>query len=121
MAERWEQDQAFWNDTMQREGAKSDTRLAWWRDAKFGLFIHWGLYSIPAGRWKGKFFKGIGELPFIQQATFSIWDSEKHINRFAYENVNHKKIVDKTRKQKWYSEDLFARFHIISDTGYLRH
>ena len=68
-----------------------------------------------------QFFKGIGELPFIQQATFSIWDSEKHINRFAYENVNHKKIVDKTRKQKWYSEDLFARFHIISDTGHLRH
>ena len=57
MAERWEQDQAFWNDTMQREGAKSDTRLAWWRDAKFGLFIHWGLYSIPAGRWKGNFLK----------------------------------------------------------------
>ena len=43
------------------------------------------------------------------------------INKFAYENVNHKKIVDKTRKQKWYSEDLFARFHIISDTGHLRH
>ncbi|MBD30862.1 MAG: spheroidene monooxygenase [Candidatus Marinimicrobia bacterium] len=68
-----------------------------------------------------KFFKGIGELPFIQQATFSIWDSEKHINQFAYENVNHRKIVDKTRKQKWYSEDLFARFHIISDSGYLKH
>ena len=26
-----------------------DARMAWWRDAKFGLFIHWGVYSVPAG------------------------------------------------------------------------
>jgi alpha-L-fucosidase len=36
-------------------------RLAWFREAKFGLFIHWGLYAIPAGEWKGKTFPGIGE------------------------------------------------------------
>ena len=29
-------------------------RLAWWHEAKFGLFIHWGLYSLPAGEWKGQ-------------------------------------------------------------------
>jgi alpha-L-fucosidase len=28
-----------------------DARMAWWRDARFGMFIHWGLYSIPAGQW----------------------------------------------------------------------
>jgi alpha-L-fucosidase len=32
-----------------------DQRMAWWRDARFGLFIHWGLYAIPAGQWNGKF------------------------------------------------------------------
>jgi alpha-L-fucosidase len=32
----------------------SKARMKWWRDAKFGMFIHWGLYSIPAGEWKGK-------------------------------------------------------------------
>jgi alpha-L-fucosidase len=31
-----------------------DERMAWWREAKFGMFIHWGLYSIPGGVWKGK-------------------------------------------------------------------
>jgi alpha-L-fucosidase len=36
-------------------------RLAWWREARFGLFIHWGLYAIPAGVWKGSSIKGIGE------------------------------------------------------------
>jgi alpha-L-fucosidase len=36
-------------------------RLAWFKDAKFGLFIHWGLYAIPAGEWRGKRVPGIGE------------------------------------------------------------
>jgi alpha-L-fucosidase len=45
----------------QREGAGKDTRLNWWREAKFGLFIHWGLYAILAGKWKGEKIPGIGE------------------------------------------------------------
>jgi alpha-L-fucosidase len=36
-------------------------RLAWFREAKYGLFIHWGLYAIPAGQWKGERVPGIGE------------------------------------------------------------
>ncbi len=39
----------------------SDPRVAWFRDAKFGMFIHWGLYAIPAGTWKGQEIAGIGE------------------------------------------------------------
>jgi len=31
-----------------------DARMQWWKEARFGLFIHWGLYSIPAGEWNGK-------------------------------------------------------------------
>ncbi|MHC4942723.1 MAG: alpha-L-fucosidase, partial [Planctomycetota bacterium] len=30
-----------------------DKRMAWWREARFGMFIHWGLYAIPAGEWEG--------------------------------------------------------------------
>src|SRR5262249_32690731 len=36
-------------------------RLAWFKQAKFGMFIHFGLYAIPAGEWKGKTIPGIGE------------------------------------------------------------
>jgi alpha-L-fucosidase len=36
-------------------------RLAWFHQAKYGLFIHWGLYAIPAGEWKGQRIPGIGE------------------------------------------------------------
>ncbi len=31
-----------------------DERMAWWREARFGLFIHWGLYAVPAGEWGGE-------------------------------------------------------------------
>ena len=41
--------------------AQRDARMAWWRAARFGMFIHWGLYSIPAGTWDGKQVPGIGE------------------------------------------------------------
>jgi alpha-L-fucosidase len=41
--------------------AQKDARMAWWRDARFGMFIHWGLYAVPAGSWKGERVTGLGE------------------------------------------------------------
>jgi len=41
--------------------AAREQRTAWFHEAKFGLFIHWGLYAIPAGEWNGKEISGIGE------------------------------------------------------------
>jgi alpha-L-fucosidase len=38
-----------------------DARMAWWREARFGMFIHWGLYAVPAGEYQGKRSKEIGE------------------------------------------------------------
>ena len=38
-----------------------EARLAWWREAKFGMFIHWGVYSALAGEWKGMPVKGYSE------------------------------------------------------------
>jgi len=36
-------------------------KMDWWKEAKFGLFIHWGVYSVPAGVYDGKDIDGIGE------------------------------------------------------------
>ena len=44
-----------------RDEAERDRRLKWFREARFGMFIHWGLYAVPAGEWKGKLIPGIGE------------------------------------------------------------
>ncbi|MEK7781127.1 MAG: alpha-L-fucosidase [Verrucomicrobiota bacterium] len=41
--------------------AQRDARMAWWRDAKFGMFIHWGVYAVPAGIHKDQPVAGIGE------------------------------------------------------------
>jgi alpha-L-fucosidase len=41
--------------------AAKEKRLEWFRHDKFGLFIHWGLYALPAGYWKGERSPGIGE------------------------------------------------------------
>jgi alpha-L-fucosidase len=41
--------------------AQRDARMAWWREAKFGMFIHWGVYAVPAGFYQGKPVAGIGE------------------------------------------------------------
>ena len=38
-----------------------DARMAWWREARFGMFIHWGVYAVPAGTYKDKQIGGIGE------------------------------------------------------------
>jgi alpha-L-fucosidase len=40
---------------------QKDARMAWWREARFGMFIHWGVYAVPAGTYDGKQIPGIGE------------------------------------------------------------
>lgn len=62
-----------------------------------------------------QYYKGIGEWPFIQQATISIWDDFDAVNSFAYKGKDHANIVKKTRQKKWYKEDLFSRFYLVSD------
>lgn len=39
----------------------AEQRFRWWTEARFGLFIHWGLYAIPAGEWRGEMVPGLGE------------------------------------------------------------
>ncbi len=41
--------------------AQRDARMKWWREARFGMFIHWGVYSVPAGTYHGTNVPGIGE------------------------------------------------------------
>jgi hypothetical protein len=61
-----------------------------------------------------EYYKGIGELPIIEQATISIWESEQIMKDYAYSDKRHLKIINKARKNKWYSEELFVRSNIVS-------
>ena len=84
---------------------------------KFRLFEFWS--SVPTAskaimNARGvEWCKGIGEWPLIHQATFSVWDNLESVKKFAYGSGDHSKIVQKTKKRNWYSEDLFARFEIL--------
>jgi alpha-L-fucosidase len=47
--------------------AQRDARMQWWREARFGMFVHWGLYSGLAGTWEGKPVGKTGGMEWIQQ------------------------------------------------------
>lgn len=53
--------QKEWIDPLNETVEQRDTRMEWWREARFGLFIHWGVYSVPAGTYNGEQIGGIGE------------------------------------------------------------
>ena len=67
---------------------------------------------------KGRLFSvGIGEVPIVQQATFSIWESSQLMMDYAYKSPFHAEVVRKTRELGWYKEELFARFRPYKSTG----
>lgn len=66
-----------------------------------------------AGKPGLRFAIGIGELPFVQQATFSVWDSGKMMMDFAYKSQQHASVIRQTRALGWYKEELFARFELM--------
>jgi hypothetical protein len=63
---------------------------------------------------------GIGELPLVQQATFSIWESTEKMMEYAYKSKQHTEVIRKTRELGWYSEELFARFIVLEEFKELR-
>lgn len=63
------------------------------------------------------FTKGVGEAPFVQMATFSIWADKKSLMDFAYRSNAHRKAIEKTRQLDWYREEMFCRFQPYRSRG----
>ncbi len=74
-----------------------DQRMAWWRDAGFGLFIHWGAYAVPAGIYNGTEIKGIGEW-IMHSANIPIGEYETFVQQFNPVKFNAKKWVAIAKK-----------------------
>ena len=66
------------------------------------------------------FALGIGEAPVGLQGTFSTWSSGAALNDFAYRRSPHQAVIAQTRQFDWYSEELFARFALLSAEGAYR-
>ena len=53
----YEAENGWWKASMENH----DERIQWWQDARFGCFVHWGVYANIAGEWKGKEYAGYAE------------------------------------------------------------
>lgn len=69
-----------------------DRRMRWWREARFGMFIHWGLYAVPAGEYKGQRSERIGEW-IMEWANIPRADYEKFATEFNPVKFNAREWV----------------------------
>jgi alpha-L-fucosidase len=76
--------------------AEKDARMQWFRAARFGMFIHWGLYAIPAGRWNGKEVPGIGEW-IMNRASIPVAEYKALAPRFNPTQFSAAEIVGLAR------------------------
>jgi alpha-L-fucosidase len=58
-----------------------DARMKWWREARFGMFIHWGIYSVPAGVYQGRNIGGLGEW-IMNTAQIPSAEYRKYVDQF---------------------------------------
>ena len=77
----------WWTASM----SNHDRRIEWWREAKFGMFVHWGIYSLAGGEWKGKRVNGYAE---------HLMRKEK-ISRKAYLELAHRFNPVKFNADQW--------------------
>lgn len=94
--------QSWWPASMKTR----NSRLTWWRDARFGIFIHWGIYSLPAGEWEGKNIGGYAE-HLMRKAK---------IPRSTYLELAHHFDPTKFNADKWVQAAKYAgmRYLIIT-------
>ena len=67
-------------------------RMKWFNEARFGMFIHWGVYSVPAGEWNGQMVPNIGEW-IMEHGKIPVSEYEKFAPQFNPTNFNAKEWV----------------------------
>lgn len=92
-------------------------RLKWWFMLPFWRRVSGVSKSQEA--FPGQLFsQGIGALPWIEQATFSIWASEQEMMNFAHlQNEIHQDAIRVTRRLKGFREEIYARFQLLDARG----
>jgi len=110
-----------------------EQRIQWWRDAKFGMFIHWGVYSLPAGEWKGKKVGGYAEhlmrkekiskkdyLDVAHQFNPILFDADKWILDAKKAGMNYFIITAKHHDGFAMYDSKVSDFNIIEQTPFKR-
>ncbi|MGC9342632.1 MAG: alpha-L-fucosidase [Bacteroidales bacterium] len=104
-----------------------NNKMQWWEDAKFGMFIHWGVYSVPAGVYNGKEINGIGEwimnrgkIPVTEYQAYA-----KQFNMVKYDPeawvkmANHPagNLTDGDPKNSWQPDENDSEIWVEMDLG----
>jgi alpha-L-fucosidase len=108
-------------DGSSETSAQHDARMHWWREARFGMFIHWGIYSVPAGIYKGQKIQHIGEW-IMHDAKIPVAEYKQYANEFNPVNFDADKWVQ-TAKDAGMNyivitskhHDGFAMFHSLAN------
>ena len=61
---------------------QNEARLKWFKEARFGMFIHWGVYAVPAGVWQDKEIPGIGEW-ILKNGRIPVADYRRFASEFT--------------------------------------
>lgn len=61
--------------------------------------------------------KGVGEVPIVQMATFSVWENVDLLKKYAYNSTEHREAIKKTHQIDWYKEEMFTRFQPFKTLG----
>jgi len=93
-----------------RARIRSSRSLAFWRAVPP---VSADLHRQPGLRYA----IGIGEAPFGLQATFSVWRSNADLTAYAYARPRHREVIQRTRDEGWYAEELFSRFAVLTTQG----
>ncbi len=114
-----------------QDSLSADQRLQWWREARFGMFIHWGVYAVPAGEFRGHKIDHIGEwimnrgkIPvleyqqFAQQFNPSLYDPETWVK--AAKDAGMKYIVITAKHHDGFAlfDSKASKWNIMDATPY---
>ena len=122
---RWAKQTPFTNETAEIQAPKNHTgqvaaitraRIKWSKNLTFWRAVPPVITELSKA--PGLIAAiGIGEAPLGLQGTFSVWRDAQSLRNFAYKTVAHNDAITATKEIGWYSEELFARFSVISATG----
>ncbi len=71
----------FGKNYLEESDADREARMAWWKEARFGMFIHWGVYAVQGGTYKGDQVDGIGEW-IMHRAAIPVDEYEQYAEMF---------------------------------------
>ena len=84
---------------------------------KFWRFVPISQRPIQRGCTGLIYTKGVGEVPIVQMATFSVWENLDSLEKYAYNSLEHRQAIKKTHQIDWYKEEMFTRFQPFKTLG----